>query len=126
MFEVGAAPRAALVCFKARQDFVHREADGADEVLYFVGLDGDRRNEKNRITQRADDEPMAACGQGDLETGAGIGRPAFSGGGLELDGAGEAELTEGADVRMTGEGGGHFATEQRGALDDLTRGQHGL
>ena len=35
---------------------------------------------------------MPASGEGDLITGAGIGRPTVGAGGLELDGAGEAEL----------------------------------
>ncbi len=126
MLEVGSALRADLVCFKVRQDFVHREADGADEVLHFVGLDGDRRDEENRIAQRADDEPVTARGQSDLETGAGIGRPALSGGGLKFNGAGESELAEGTHMRMTCEGGFHLAAEERRALGDLTRGQHGL
>ena len=122
MLEVGSALRADLVCFKARQDFVHREAHCADEVLHFVGLDGDGRDEQDRVTQRTDDEAVAARGQGDLKTGAGIGRPAFSRGRLEFDGAGEAQLTEGAHMGMTGEGGGHLATEELGALGDLTGG----
>ena len=69
---------------------------------------------------------MAARGESDAITRAGIGRPAISGGGLEFDGAREAELTEGAHMGMPGEGGYHLTTEKRGAFGDLTRGQHRL
>ena len=63
---------------------------------------------------------MATRGEGDAITRAGIGRPAIGGGGLEFDGAREAELTEGTHVRVSGEGGRHLATQQRGAFGDLT------
>ena len=69
---------------------------------------------------------MTAGRQGDLEAGAGVGRPAISGGRLEFDGTRQAKLTEGAHVRVSFKGCLHLAAEQRGALGDLTRGQHGL
>ena len=67
---------------------------------------------------------MAAGGEGDLEAGAGVGRPDASGRRPELDGAGQTQLTERSHVRVTGEGVLHLATEERGPFGDLTRGQH--
>jgi hypothetical protein len=67
-----------------------------------------------------------AGGEGDLVAGAGIGRPPVRVGGLELDGAGEAELPEGPYVRVARERGLHLLAEELGAGGDLTGGEQGL
>ena len=105
---------------KAREGVVHRETDSADEVLHLVGLDGDRRDEEDRVAQRTDDEAVAARGEGDAIAGACVGRPALRGRRLEFDGAREAELPERAHVGVPGEGRRHLAAEERGALGYLT------
>ena len=70
---------------QARQGFLHRKADSADEVLHFVGLDGNGRDEEDRIAQGANDESVTTGSERDTVTRAGIGRPAIGGGGLELN-----------------------------------------
>ena len=69
---------------------------------------------------------MPTGGEGDLITGAGIGRPPVDVGRLELDGAGQAELAEGPHVRVARERGLHLLTEKLDAGGDLTGGEQGL
>ena len=69
---------------------------------------------------------MATGGERDAVTGAGVGRPAVRTGRLELDRAGEADLTVRAHVGLPGERGRHLAAQEVSALGDLAGSEHGL